>query len=85
MSALTLLRPPHPIPTFVTMANAPLPGQDSGDKPVIWVKGEVEYFSHAGWTRDSHGANHLRRWRAGGEKPTGPAFGRPDDKLRETH
>jgi hypothetical protein len=27
--ATTLPRPPHPAPTFVTMANAPLPGRDS--------------------------------------------------------
>jgi hypothetical protein len=27
----TLPRPPHPIPTFVTMANAPREGQDGGD------------------------------------------------------
>src|SRR5258705_14023183 len=26
----TLPRPPHPIPTFVTMANAPLVGRDGG-------------------------------------------------------
>jgi hypothetical protein len=26
----TLPRPPHPVPTFVTMANAPLPGRDGG-------------------------------------------------------
>jgi hypothetical protein len=26
----TLPRPPHPAPTFVTMANAPLPGRDGG-------------------------------------------------------
>ena len=26
--ATTLPRPPHPIPTFVTMANAPLSGRD---------------------------------------------------------
>ena len=42
--ATTLPRPPHPIPTFVTMANAPLSGQDGEDKPVIWVKGERKYF-----------------------------------------
>jgi len=35
--ATTPPRPPHPIPTFVTMANAPLPGQDGGDMRVIWV------------------------------------------------
>jgi hypothetical protein len=61
MRALMLLRPSHPIPTFVTMANAPLPGQDGGDKPVIWIKGEAEYFCEADWTRDSRGANHF--WR----------------------
>jgi hypothetical protein len=26
----TLPRPPHPVPTFVTMANAPLPKRDGG-------------------------------------------------------
>ena len=35
--ATTLPRPPHPIPTFVTMANAPLPERDDWDKPLIWV------------------------------------------------
>jgi hypothetical protein len=44
MRALMLLRPSHPIPTFVTMANAPLPEQDGGDKPVIWVKTEAKKF-----------------------------------------
>jgi hypothetical protein len=30
----TLPRPPHPVPTFVTMANAPLEGQDgAGCRP----------------------------------------------------
>jgi hypothetical protein len=32
----TLPRPPHPAPTFVTMANAPLMGRDGGRKPLIW-------------------------------------------------
>jgi hypothetical protein len=32
----TLPRPPHPVPTFVTMANAPLAGQDGERKPLIW-------------------------------------------------
>jgi hypothetical protein len=31
MRALVLPRPPHPIPTFVTMANAPLPEQDGAE------------------------------------------------------
>jgi hypothetical protein len=29
--ALVLPHPPHPIPTFVTMANAPLLGQDGAE------------------------------------------------------
>ena len=48
---LMLLRPPHPIPTFVTMANAPLPEQDAGDKPVIWVKREEGIFFRTGLDR----------------------------------
>jgi hypothetical protein len=40
----TLPGPPHPVPTFVTMANAPRERQDGGDKPVIWVRSEAEYF-----------------------------------------
>src|ERR1700759_1611603 len=38
LSRPTLPRPPHPAPTFVTMANAPHEEQDTADKPVIWVK-----------------------------------------------
>jgi hypothetical protein len=53
MRALMLLRPPHPIPTFVTMANAPLSERDGGDKPVIWVKREVEYISRQNLTTKS--------------------------------
>jgi hypothetical protein len=37
-------RPPHPVPTFVTMANAPLPERDARNEPVIWVKREADYF-----------------------------------------
>jgi hypothetical protein len=40
----TLPRPPHPAPTFVTMANAPLPGRDGGFIEVIWGDREQEYF-----------------------------------------
>jgi hypothetical protein len=43
-------RPPHPVPTFVTMANAPLSGQDSDGYKVIWVFGKPEYFYKRGWT-----------------------------------
>jgi len=38
LSRPTLPRPPHPAPTFVTMANAPHEEQDTADKPVFWVK-----------------------------------------------
>jgi hypothetical protein len=39
----TLPRPPHPIPTFVTMANAPLAGRDdeSSRCDLGWVKMEI--------------------------------------------
>src|SRR5438034_5489072 len=34
----TLLRPPHPIPTFVTIREAPLVARRDGEmKPLIWV------------------------------------------------
>src|SRR5665213_1545423 len=33
----TLTRPPQPVPTSVTLANAPLAGQDAPYTPVIWV------------------------------------------------
>jgi hypothetical protein len=46
----TLPRPPHPIPTFVTMANAPLSERDGDHKQVIWVKRETKYFCEQGWT-----------------------------------
>jgi hypothetical protein len=42
--ATTLPRPPHPIPTFVTMANAPLRDGMAGDKPMIWVRKKRKYF-----------------------------------------
>jgi hypothetical protein len=45
-----LPRPPHPIPTFVTMANAPLSGPDRGDMKVICVVCERKYFFEEGWT-----------------------------------
>jgi hypothetical protein len=46
----TLPRPPHPVPTFVTMANAPRERRDGGDKPVIWLRREAEYFCDGDWT-----------------------------------
>src|SRR5512140_1726134 len=44
VSRLTLPRPPHPAPTFVTMANAPLAGQDAGNMRVIWGSGQEEFL-----------------------------------------
>src|SRR5450631_1129121 len=38
-------RPPHPAPTFVTIANAPLPGRDDDDIAAIWVSEKQKYFS----------------------------------------
>jgi hypothetical protein len=48
---LTLPRPPQPVPTFVTMANAPLL-QDgmAGVLRVIWGNGEALYFFAPSWT-----------------------------------
>ncbi len=46
----TLPRPPHPIPTFVTMANAPREGWDGGVMGVIWGRREGEYFCGEDWT-----------------------------------
>jgi hypothetical protein len=41
----TLPRPPHPVPTFVTMANAPLLGDETARLIVlICPTGEAEYF-----------------------------------------
>ena len=46
----TLPRPPHPVPTFVTMANAPLRDGMAGFLEVIWGDGEAEYFLGRDWT-----------------------------------
>src|ERR1700761_5576029 len=43
-------RPPHPVPTFVTMANAPPPGQDGLNKQMICAGWKAECFSAPGWT-----------------------------------
>ena len=40
----TLPRPPHPVPTFVTMANAPLVGQDGGNYSSDLPDGESGIF-----------------------------------------
>jgi hypothetical protein len=49
----TLPRPPHPAPTFVTMANAPHRDGMAMDIDLIWLCGEAEYFCKRGWTRGS--------------------------------
>jgi hypothetical protein len=47
----TLPRPPHPIPTFVTMANAPLLGTGWGELlSLICPTGSAKYFSWEVWT-----------------------------------
>ena len=43
--APTLPRPPHPAPTFVTMANAPQWAGTTKSINLIWVCGEAEYFA----------------------------------------
>jgi len=45
-----LPRPPHPIPTFVTMANAPRSERDGGVVVLIWGNREAVYFCARDWT-----------------------------------
>jgi hypothetical protein len=41
----TLPRPPHPCPTFVTIAKRPSDRvRDGMDVDLIWVRGEAKYF-----------------------------------------
>jgi hypothetical protein len=53
-----LPRPPHPAPTFVTMANAPLRDGMAGFVEVIWGGSEAEYFCERDWT----GQISLKLW-----------------------
>ena len=46
----TLPRPPHLIPTFVTMANAPRSERDGGVVVLIWGNREAVYFCARDWT-----------------------------------
>jgi hypothetical protein len=48
--ATTPSRPPHPVPTFVTMANAPLSEQDAAQRRLICLKRKAEFISREGWT-----------------------------------
>ena len=43
-------RPPHPAPTFVTMANAPLRDRTGQVLKVIWGSCEGKYFCKRDWT-----------------------------------
>jgi hypothetical protein len=41
----TLTRPPQPVPTSVTLANAPLAGRDGHNMQVIWVWGSSDFLT----------------------------------------
>ena len=56
-------RPPHPVPTFVTMANAPPRGTGWQVYGLICDFGKSEYFFKWGWTS---GANQPTEMIAGG-------------------
>ena len=43
-------RPPLPAPTFVTMANAPLPGRDGKPHRLICISDKQNYFCIGDWT-----------------------------------
>ena len=45
-SARALPRPPQPVPTFVTMANAPLSGTGWRITSLIWVSDKQKYLCH---------------------------------------
>jgi hypothetical protein len=49
----TLPRPPHPIPTFVTMANAPPRDRTAGLLVLICPTAKAKYFYEWGWTEES--------------------------------
>jgi hypothetical protein len=53
----------------------------------VYQPREAEYFSREGWTGifDLPVGQINERHRVGWVGPTGPAFGRPNDKLRDTH
>ena len=54
VARLTLPRPPHPVPYVRDDRETPLcVGRDGGVLELIWVGGEVEYFSRRGWTGHS--------------------------------
>src|SRR3979490_1057316 len=51
------LRPPHPVPTFVTMANAPLSGRDGGIYTTDLSSEKQKFFFDRGWTRQKHASS----------------------------
>jgi len=86
-------------PAFVTIANRPSVGRDGKRHTTDLRFGKTEMFFRKGLDRaaergianGARRANHLRRLNAGWNDPAqdgwshrGPAFGRPDDKLRDT-
>ena len=48
--ARALPRPPLPVPTFVTMANAPLSGRDGKSHRLICTSEKPKYFCQRDWT-----------------------------------
>jgi hypothetical protein len=56
-------RPPHPAPRFVTLRNAPLPGQDGDECTTDLISEKQKYFFDWGWTRQNA--------RAEGDLPVG--------------
>jgi hypothetical protein len=70
-----LPRPPHPVPTFVTMANAPRAGRDAAFVVLIWGNREVVYFCARDWT-GSIGLIRLKKFawaRTPNKAPCAPA------------
>jgi hypothetical protein len=54
-SSMRSLRPPHPVPTSVTIAKRPsVWARTARDMQVIWLRREWKYFCEGGWTAESH-------------------------------
>jgi hypothetical protein len=53
------LRPPHPRPTSVTIANAPLSGTGCKSYSVIYTSDKQKYFCHQGLTRHNQNTGDL--------------------------
>jgi hypothetical protein len=68
-------RPPHPAPTFVTMANAPLRDRTGQVLKVIWVTREGKYFCKRDWTRDQPTTVICPSGKSTGRRSTLPNYG----------